>query len=125
MYKILIYLLHFYSLHLNLIRDIFPNRIPNTVHQRVMRRAATGMSESATRRMATTGQTVPIPSRPGTAGTGHRTNRRAPTFRKYVKRREKSETTRRPGTSIQVSVLVKNLLERKLGILIRYASVLF
>lgn len=69
-----------------------------------MRPAVIGMRGFATHLMETIGQTVQIHSHPGTER--DRTNRKAPIYRKYVKRREKLETTKHRGTSIQVSVVL-------------------
>lgn len=60
------------------------------------------MKEYGTHRMVTTGQTVRIPNHHETE-TGH-IRLRTPTYRKFVKRREKIETTRCRGTNIQVII---------------------
>lgn len=60
-----------------------------------------GMSGYGTRPTGTTGRTARTRSRRETGRDD--TNPRAPIYRKYVKRREKTETTRCPGTSTQAS----------------------
>lgn len=65
-----------------------------------MRQAAIDMKESAIHQMETTGQIALTPSLQETET--DRTNQKTPIYRKYVKRREKSETTKHQGTSIQV-----------------------
>lgn len=65
-----------------------------------MRPAVIGMKGFEIHLMETTDRTVQIHSHPGTET--DRISRKAPIYRKYVKRREKLETIKHRGTSIQV-----------------------
>lgn len=69
-----------------------------------MDRAVTGMRGLEIPQMEIIGLTVLTHNHPET-GIDH-TNRKAPIYRKFVKRREKIETTRRQETSIQVKLYI-------------------
>lgn len=87
----------------------FCSRIPSTARRRATVRVVTAMNASVTPQMAPTAQIVPTHSHLVTviAIVTAPISRRAPMYRKYEKRREKTETINCAETSIQVSTLSK------------------
>lgn len=84
-------------------------RIRSTVHRRVMDQEVIGMTESGTHQMEIIARIVQTPNRRESAT--DRTSLKAPIYRKYVKRREKTETTECRETSIQVYALKSNVYQ--------------
>lgn len=78
----------------------FSNRVRSMVHRRVMDRAVTGTRGFEIHPMVTIVQIVQTPNHLGSVIDP--ISRKAPTYRKFVKRREKTETTRCQGRSIRV-----------------------
>lgn len=89
-----------YIFYKSLLMIIILNRIPSIVHRRTMGQAENVTKESEIHQMGTTARIVPTHNLHAIGI--DRTSLRAPIYRKYVKRREKIETTKYRETSIQV-----------------------